>query len=646
MSKKDSSLKDLQKKLYAKQNTISEKGRKRFSQSDIDVASDWSDAQAENEDNKPEVVEAAKKPMTVFAKMLIASFIFFALAIGSAFVIFTSGQNNVQYDQVNLSILGPNSVPGGETLSFDVMIANDNKVNIELTDLIVQYPSGTYDADMDGDSLTKEIRGVDSVLSGAQTTEKFQAVFFGTEGDTKEIKISYEYRVPGSNAILRKERVYQIRLESSPISVVVTGPQESLSGSDVALDVEVISNANTPLDNVYVQVEYPFGFEFSEADPSPEQDRLDLFKLGRLDVGESRTVKIRGVIRGQDEERRVFKYLVGLFDREKKTIVNTLQQTDSVVAIQKPPVAMRATVNGNPGIIHIVEPGTDIKFDLVVINNLASQIQDTEITAILGGAIFNERGVGTQGFYDSNTNTLRWQKTDIPQLATFESGAQIPVSAGLRLFSTQNLQGIVDPSLSITYKASGTTFDFENKQKPVELSDTVKIKVATELGLETRVLHSIGPFQNTGPLGPVAEETSTYTIAWRATNTTSKITDAMVSVVLPPYVTFLQAEQPDNSVIEFSEQNRTLSWTIPTIVPGAGITEPAPAISFQVSVTPSLSQVGSTLTFTESKKVRGFDTFTETLRVVSEVTNETSRNLERDPSFREGDRQVAAPAGE
>lgn len=632
MADKESSVKKLEKKLYSKQNTIELGSRKHFSQADSDIQRDWIDTQ-ETAPKAPEEPVKKRKPMTGFTKLLLLAIGFFLVSMAGAFAVFSLGQNTSSYDRVNLSVLGPNAIPGGEVLSYDVIIQNDNEVDIVLTDIIVTYPNSSFDPQQDGVALTKEIRSVDTVARGTSHTEKFQTVFFGDQGDVQDIKITYEYRVPDSNAILFKERIYQVQLESSPVSLVVDAPQESLSGEDIEISVEIISNSNQTIDDLFLQIDYPFGFKLSESDPTPEENQDNLFRLGTLEVGETRIIKLIGTISGQDDEQRVFRYRMGLFDEQAGQISNTLQQIESIIAIQKPPVTLALKINGTIQDRHVFDPDETVDVVLEYLTNLASRIDDAVITAKVTGSAFSEQTISTDGFYDSAQDTIVWQKTDIPELAAIEAGARSDVQARWRLFSTEQMAGrVVDPFVSIEYQLTGSTFDFENNEKPVVSKGTARIVVPTEMSFASRVVHSLGQFENTTPIQLTADQESTYTVVWQILNSTSQVENAQVEATLPPYVQFVQAEEKAGHTITYDEQARKITWSVQEVAAGAGYGTTAPEITFQVAVTPSVSQVGSNIAITQDQVMRGFDTFAEIARLYN-LPGENSESLKTDPNY-------------
>ena len=639
-SEKETSIKKLQKKLYSNQKYTESHDRKRLSHSEIKVATEWNDpvvkAPVAAEKEKPE----PKKKITGFTLLLIFSFVFFVGSLFVALLIFSTGQNKVEYNRVELSILGPNSVAGGEPFTFDINIANDNQVDIVQTDVIVTYPEGSYSPDLDGGTIEQETRQVEQVVAGTQESQKFSAILFGQEGDIKDIKIVYEYRVLGNNSLLIKERVYQVKLDSAPISIDVEHPPEALSGSEVEFSFSVISNSNKTIEDVYVQMEYPFGFDVTEVDPQPEVGTKDLYSIGDLGAGESKTIRLVGKIGGQDGETRVFKYKVGLINPESGQIEFVIASADSVVQIQSPPVKFFATIGGRNAIVHSREAGEAVSIMISLTNNLATPILDSKITASLLGQGFDRRTIITQGFYDTNKNQILWQKTNEDKLATIKPGQTVSVSLNFDLFTSKDLAGLVtDPNTALSLSMVGQTFDFENTEKQVTASTETTIKTETNLTIDSAVLHSTGPLQNSGPMQPTIGKESQYTVVWKLKNSTSLAENTVVTAVLPLGTEFSEAQIVEGSAVTYDLRTRTVSWKVPQVTAGAGYNRSSPQIAFKVATIPSLSQLDEPVVLTTEKTITSVDTYTKQV-IKKSASNDTTDLLRLDPGYIYGSENV------
>ena len=145
----------------------------------------------------------------MFKKLFIFSVIFFVGALGVASVLFFSGENIVSSDNVDINVLGPVSVAGGDELSLQISITNNNNTDLKYTDLLVEYPDGAREASDASKDLKRSRESLGVIKSGGNVNKIIRTVMYGQEGSSKVIKITVEYRVDGSNAIFVKSKIYK-----------------------------------------------------------------------------------------------------------------------------------------------------------------------------------------------------------------------------------------------------------------------------------------------------------------------------------------------------------------------------------------------------------------------------------------------------
>ena len=137
---------------------------------------------------------------------------------------------------------------------------------------------------------------------------------------------------------------------------------------------------------------------------------------------------------------------------------------------------------------------------------------------------------------------------------------------------------------------------------------------------------------------PRADTETTYTVIWSVTNSSNDVTDARVRAILPPYVSWKGAVNPGGEAVSFSNVGGEVVWDLGDVPAGVGYTQSAREVAFQVGVTPSVSQVGSSPDITGAAVFSGRDRFTET--VVSRSVPEVTINLTTDPLFSSNQRNV------
>ena len=80
--------------------------------------------------------EMKKRRFSMFQKIFFLSIAFFVITLGIAGTIFFSGDNVISSDNVNIVVLGPVSVAGGEELSLQISVANKNKADMQNTHIV------------------------------------------------------------------------------------------------------------------------------------------------------------------------------------------------------------------------------------------------------------------------------------------------------------------------------------------------------------------------------------------------------------------------------------------------------------------------------------------------------------------------------
>ena len=129
-----------------------------------------------------------------------------------------------------------------------------------------------------------------------------------------------------------------------------------------------------------------------------------------------------------------------------------------------------------------------------------------------------------------------------------------------------------------------------------------------------------------GPVPPKVGQVTAYELVWELRNSTSDVQEARMETTLPRYVQWEANTSANSGIISYNQDTRQLVWDIGSITAGAGYPGGAisPRASMQVSLQPSLSQVGSSPALTEKISFEGVDVFTGTdLRFVADE-NETT----------------------
>lgn len=549
--------------------------------------------------------------MSFPTKFLIGSGMFFVAAVGAAVFTFFGGGNIVSSRNIDLQVIAPTLIDGGKEATVEIIITNRNRTTLELADLIIDYPEGTRDpADLTR-ALTHERQSLGTIRSGEQVKKTATAVFYGGEGSQQRLAVALEYTIAGSNAVFVKEGSVDFVIGSSPVSLSVDMPQEAVAGEPFPVTVTVRSNSDSPVEDVLVEGQYPFGFTLLEASPAAEVGGL-IWRLGTLEPGTSETLRLTGVLDASEGDERVFRFVVGSDADETATSVRVpfLTQPHSLT-VNRPFIAGSLRVDGKTGTSISAAAGRTLQGTVEWQNNLSESLSDVEMVLTFEGPMLDTSSISVDnGFYNSGSRSITWTKSEDPslsQVAPSEGGSFSFSFATERPGEGGTLY--TNPTVHLNLTIRGTREGASGNQQSVSTAANMQVTLASNISLSAQALHFDGPFTNSGPMPPRAEEQTSYSIVWTVRNSSNAVADGAVAATLPSYVRFITAAP--GSGITYDEASRTVRWNIGDINAGVGYTQPERQAAFQVMLTPSDSQVGQTPTLTGAAVLTGQDRFAQ-----------------------------------
>ena len=637
MEKKESTaadkIKRLKKQLYSK-NFKDKALSASLKKKEYDVSEEWEDA-GEKKQSSPNT--GGKR--TSGKKIILAvSISFFLVALGVAWYVIKSGANVFSLDKVMVNITAPASIGGGEPFTVDVRIKNDNETKIASADLVVEFPVGAYERFDSEEALTKTRIPLGAIDAGGIAEKSIPLVLFGSVNEEKEIRFSLEVRFEGSSATLSKEYPYSILLTSSPVGLSISLPKEVSIDQEFEIRIGVDSNTKNVLKNILLKVDYPSGFTLSGSEPKQMEGQRGVWLIGDLNELERREIVLRGKLSGQEGAKKAFVVSVGSRKKDDKNEIGTVYSTiTGETVLTQPFLGLSIVVNGDESAgEYVAKSRQAIRFDILWKNNLQTKITNGEMDVKLIGDIINEMSVSAdrKGFYRSLDDTIVWNpRTGLNEFSIIEPGSSGKMSFTLQSLPLVDKYGRVfkNPQIDVEVSAFGDRVTDVGSSERLSSSVSKRVKIETNLDVVPRAVYYVGPFKNTGPLPPVADTETTYTIIFSLTNTSNKVVNAEVRTSLPSYMRWMGNVSPKDEKVEFDEVGGEVVWKAGEVGVGTGYIYPPREVAFQVAFTPSVSQAKEIVPLTGDIFLTGRDTFTNTTVSVSKQPITT--NLFTDPLF-------------
>jgi hypothetical protein len=628
---------------------------------------------------------------SMFKKFFIFSIIIFVLAMGYALYTFFAGSNDVSNDNIEISVLGDAFAAGGEQLPLQIEIVNKNSSPLELADLVVEYPKGSpvdnnndaqpsssdqnsptssslnvvtspsigstpsvgnsssagvsildNSASVPTSPATDTLRtSIGTIPAGGTEDENVKIVLFGEQGSVQPLTISLEYRVENSNAIFVKEIPYQVTISSTPINLSIDAPVEANPNQEITLNVKAILNSTNPTPDMLLRADYPIGFEFESATPAPSFGN-NVWALGDLPPGAEKDIAITGkMVDVADGEQKNFHIFSGSESDSDKSVIGTVfNSLGYMMTIKKASVEANLYINGVYQEEYATDSKTTVSGEIRWTNNLDTQLDDLSIVAKISGNAFDPKSVSAaNGFYNSSDSTITWDKNtegDFAQVAPGASGA-VDFSVSPSALFSDSTGMLSEPLINIDVSIKGDNAIEGNAVQELDNSESKVIKIISDVGLAAKALYYSGPFTNSGPIPPKVGGPTTYTIVWTLSNTSNNISNAQVKATLPAWMSFVGPISPPEEDLTYDPATEQITWNVGGIPTGTGITAADREVAFQVSLDPSLSQVGTSPILINDAVLTGHDDFAN----VDITVNKDALNtyLFDDSSFpAEGDR--------
>ena len=638
-----SSIEDLKRSLYSRTTPEVRTRRKlRFHDDNSTVQKSWETVAEENP--QTDFNNSYKNPykdhsMSFLKKILIGSIIFCVIAVGVGAYFFFNGANLISANNINITINGPVSIPGGAPVSFDIALTNNNSVDLQSVDMAVNFPDGTTDPSDPTQVLKKYTQFIGNLNTSNTVHQTVQAIMFGEENMQKEIQVSLTYSVKGSSAIFTKVKTYDVLINSSPIIVTASSFKEITSGQEFDMKVRVKSNSSQTLKNVLLTASYPFGFVFMSSNLKPYSSDNTVWKIGDIPAGGESDITIHGKLQGEDSDLKSFRFSVGAQDSTNpKNIGTEYMSLQQDITIQKPFVSLGISIDSNT-------TNTDFvgQFDhthqvsISWFNNLTVPVTNAVITAHLSGNAYDKNSIAPNGgYFRSATDDIIWNQQTNPELASLAAGGSGNISFSVIPKDLGNgTNQLVNPTIHITANVSGNRTQEAQVPESLTAINSRNIIVSSDISLSGRVVRSVGPFTNTGPIPPKAETETTYTVVWTVDNTSNSVGNAKVTATLPAYVKWLGNVSPSSENISFDSNSGTVSWNIGSLSNYSSGSSRRREVDFQISFLPGVDLVNQTPVLVNQAVLTAQDSFTGAQ--LQSTQNVLLTSFSTDPAFKFND---------
>ncbi|MEW5907969.1 MAG: hypothetical protein AB1643_02200 [Patescibacteria group bacterium] len=623
-------LEKLKDRLYRQREKFSERQRKKKFRLDLgeDLTSEWT------ETSDPEYIfeeTVGKKRFRIpYMKTIFSiAIIIFIISLVVLVYFWSRGTQFISAKNINIEVRGPVHINGGEMALLDIYVENRNESVLEIADLVIGYPEGTLSPK--GDSITRTVEPLGRIGANSSVKKSISFILLGREDEEKNLNISLEYRLEGSNAVFIKNTKQILKITRPPVGLSVAITKEISAKQEMRIDIEAVSNAELVLKNLALKVYYPSGFQFLRADPVPKKNN-NMWELGDMNITQKKDFSIYGFIEGIDLEEKAFRAEVGSTNYKGDFIPYGVAA--ETVTVKKPDLDLVIFLNGEDKKENFAFSGNNIRGEVAWINNSPASIRNATIELRIRGKALNERTISISGgYYRSSDKTLIWNAQSFSSLALIEPGGTGSVKFNFSILEPLPINNQNDKNFVITLNShiAGKIAMEDSGETDIQNDTDKEIKISSFLQLASYGLYYSGPFKNTGPIPPRVDKETTYTIIWSLGNTSNDFSGVKISAFLPPYVKFINNISPNGEDVSYEENDGRIVWNTGAISAGTGIIQPAKEVAFQISFLPNATQIDTTPVLVANILLEGKDNFTG--NTIVETKQPLDTFLKNDPKF-------------
>ncbi len=537
----------------------------------------------------------------------------FAIFIVGAFAVWTFmlvRGNIFDITDVVVEVSGPVTVTNGMSAEYVIKYTNDNSVSLKDAQLVFEHaPSFKIDDDsvlrydaMDTSSLTigkiKPHETREIVVRGHFDDSVAGAMYMNAE-------LSF---VPSTQRkrIVRSHRLGLVRSQSA-LDITVDAQKSVPNNSAIEYVVRYINNSAQTYESVVVSAQFPEGFNISVAEPEMVDGS---WMIGTIAPGEEGVLRVRGALSGVFDDVKIAKFSVSAQMDGRDVVV---AREEWVTRIALPALVIRQLVNG--GDSYIARPGEVLRYSLMYQNTSDLGMRDVVVRLKLDDEILDYSTLNVSyngGSLDPATRSILWRASDVPGLALLAPGQGGQIDFEISVRKKISVRDDSDRNFVVRTIAEIDSPDVptpigENK---IVSSNVLVLKLISHVQFDVEGFYDDFTLKNTGPIPPIVNTKTTFTIRWTLSNATNALRNARVEAFLPTSVSWEGVTFPGTEKVQFNPRTHKIIWDIGDVENGVGYFRKKREVRFQIGITPTINQAETTPLLLKESVFTAQDSFT------------------------------------
>ncbi len=491
----------------------------------------------------------------------------------------------------------------GQYVSYGAKFKNNSDTILKNPELSLTLPPGFIYQDSKPEELfdKEKMKFVLSDINpGQQGVVNFGGVLFGAPGESQNINTTLSYTQVDRDV---SESVYHRAItvfRDSYLQAELIMPTDILVG--VPTEVAVILKNTSPdsgIDNIFLPLEN----NWSNYEVSVGEIKNKIWHIDKIESGKS--VELTGSLTLADYSESN-NYEISVTPNVQVGGLNIPQVSSAhVFKVSRPQMNISSSWEKN---IEKLLPGEEAKIFIDIENTGNTSLENLEIKTLIPANLTNSNRLTTVNIGRFSQGNFVIDSNHHAGLQIIEPGESTTVELSWPI--SWSPYGGEDVSLILNHIVEGSVPNVpapNNIYSRTTKSSPIKIGTSLNLNSEVRYYTQEGDQLGRGPLPPQVGKETKYWILTTVKNGTSKVKDLQFQAKLPDYVYWTDKSSVSHgSDVKYSANNHTVSWfatSLPANTPAG--------IYFQLGITPTVGQVGTSPILVNNMTLSAFDSYIE-----------------------------------
>lgn len=493
--------------------------------------------------------------------------------------------------------VAPEQVITGDLSTLTFRYENNSDEIITDTRLTIDLPQHfeLLDVDSTAEYLGSLVFNIGDIPPTDYGFIHIQGTMFGDVGGEQIFTTTLSYTYSPDKITDTKVKQHIFKPIQSALELELSLPEHLVAYQKVAGEIKYTNTGSIAFPHLLINPQWPSTFTLSSSSPSQQSDGL--FHIDSIEPGETGIITFAGYLGSEQDSTFIFEPSFSFDETNYKQTTLT-----DIVEILPTPLQISHSISEST-----INPGSTITIDATYKNISDFKLTDISFKIASDIDIFATSGI-TGGSYANGYYTF---SSMIDELAPGETGSvemKLPVKQTLSRSATDIYENI-----SVT-TSSSAEFTFEPDQEPITVQT---IGSRFDLPLTSPVtMSSFGRYWapsgdqlGRGPVPPIVGETTKYWVFWNIEGTTNSLSNLTLEADLGPNVS-LTGRQSVSTGSSISQSDGTIYWSIPELDPTLPPGSTVAGIAFEVAITPSEDQIGTTPVLLSSTLLQASDRFT------------------------------------